>query len=66
LSRLRMKAVRAPTTTTAAPSPAMILVFFDMASNPPAQAAFQSTFFYGRGPRKFRYPQTVENAGSFR
>src|SRR5512135_724267 len=32
LSRPRMAAVRAPTTTTAAPSPTMILVFLDMAS----------------------------------
>ena len=66
LSRPRIAAVRAPTTTTAAARPMMIFVLFDMPSTLRMYAVFQRIFFYGGGVGKFKSAWTIENQGLFR
>ena len=66
LSRPRMDAVSAPTTTTAATTPMMIFVLFDMPSTLRMYAVFQRILFYGGGVGKFNLVWTIEKEGHFR
>ena len=66
LSRPRMAAVRAPTTMTAATTPTMIFVLFDMPSTLRLYAVFHRILFYGGGVGKFNPFWTIENEGLFR
>src|SRR5262249_1271121 len=63
LSLPRMKAVRAPTTTTAAPRPTMIFVFFDMASPSGRKQPFGVPFSTGGGTESSGIPRALKRRG---